>query len=53
MKVDENFINQKIQDRNNARKKGDYKLADTIRKELEDSGVAIEDKQEKTLWKYK
>tara|TARA_Y100000590_G_scaffold130018_1_gene148542 strand:+ start:344 stop:1702 length:1359 start_codon:yes stop_codon:yes gene_type:complete len=53
VKVDENFINQKIQDRNNARKKGDYKLADTIRKELEDSGVAIEDKQEKTLWKYK
>jgi cysteinyl-tRNA synthetase len=53
VKVDENFINQKIKDRNEARKKGNYKLADTLRKELEDNGVAIEDKQEKTFWKYK
>ena len=52
-KVDQNFINQKIMDRNSARKKGNYKLADTIRKELEDNGVAIEDKQDKTIWKYK
>ena len=52
-KVDEKFINQKIIDRNNARKKGNYKLADTIRKELEDNGVIIEDKQQQTLWKYK
>ena len=52
-KVDENFINQKIKDRNNARKKGNYKLADILRKELEDNGVIIEDKQEKTVWKYK
>jgi len=40
-------------DRNNARKKGNYKLADTIRKELEGNGVVIEDKQEQTFWKYK
>jgi len=53
VKIDENFINQKIKDRNNARKKGNYKLADTIRKELEDKGVTIEDKQEQTQWKYK
>jgi len=52
-KVDENLINQKIKDRNDARKKGNYKLADTIRKELEDNGVIIEDKQQQTLWKYK
>ena len=52
-KVDENFINQKIKDRNEARKKGDYKLADSLRKELEDNGVTIEDKQDKTTWKYK
>ena len=51
--VDENFINQKIKDRNNARKKGDYKLADNIRKELEKNGVAIVDKQDQTTWKYK
>ena len=53
VKIDENFINQKIEDRNNARKKRDYKLADNIRKELEDNGVLIEDKEDKTLWKYK
>jgi len=52
-KVDENFIKQKIKDRNEARKKGNYKLADTLRKELEDNGVIIEDKQDKTTWKYK
>ena len=53
VKVDENFINQKIKDRNVARKKGNYKLADSIRKELEDNGVIIEDKQDQTLWRYK
>ena len=52
-KVDENFINQKIKDRNIARKKGDYKLADVIRKELENNGVIIEDKQNQTIWRYK
>ena len=52
-KVDESFILKKIKERNGARKKGDYKLADKIRKELEDNGVIIEDKQNKTTWKYK
>ena len=52
-KIDENFVNQKIKDRKNARKEGNYKLADIIRKELEDNGVIIEDKQDKTTWKYK
>ena len=53
VKVDEHFINQKIMDRSNARKKGDYKLADTIRKELGTNGVIIEDKKDETTWKYK
>ena len=53
VKVDENFINQKIKDRNDARKEGNYKLADILRKELEDNGVIIEDKQDQTIWKYK
>ena len=52
-KVDENFINQKIKDRNEARKKENYKLADKIRKELDDKDIIIEDKQGKTTWKYK
>jgi len=51
--IDENFINKKIEDRNIARKKGDFNKADVIRKELEDNGVIIEDKQDKTIWKYK
>ena len=53
VKVDEHFINQKIMDRNNARKKRDYKLADIIRKELEINGVVIEDKKDETTWEYK
>ncbi len=52
-KVDENFINEKIKDRNKARKKGDYNLADIIRNELKNNGVIIEDKQDQTIWKYK
>ena len=52
-KVDENFINEKIKDRNDARKKGDYKLADIIRQELENNGVIIEDKKKQTTWRYK
>ncbi len=53
VKVDEKFIDQKIKDRNEARKKGNYKLADSLRKELETNGVIIEDNQDKTTWKYK
>ena len=52
-KIDEKTIKSKIKDRENARKKGDYKLADSIRKDLEGSGVIIEDKGDKTNWKYK
>ena len=52
-KVDEKTIQSKIKDRDLARKKGDYKLADNIRKELESKGVIIEDKDKKTIWKYK
>ena len=52
-KIDEKTIINKIKDRENARKKGNYKLADNIRKELESGGVIIEDKGDKTNWKYK
>jgi cysteinyl-tRNA synthetase len=51
--IDEKFINKKIEDRNIARKKGDFNKADVIRKELEENGVIIEDEQDKTVWKYK
>ena len=52
-KLNEKTIENKIQDRDQARKKGNYKLADDIRKELESNGVIIEDKNNKTIWKYK
>ena len=39
--------------RNQAREKKNYKEADRIRDELFDKGVLIEDKDGKTLWKFK
>ena len=47
------MILKKIKDRENARKNGNYKLADSIRKDLEKSGIIIEDKNDKTKWRYK
>jgi cysteinyl-tRNA synthetase len=52
-KISEDEIKQKIDERNNARKNKDYKTADKIRNELLDKGVLIEDKDDKTLWKFK
>ena len=52
-KLDGKFVDKKIKDRKNARKNGDYKLADSIRKELDDKGIVIEDKEDQTNWKYK
>ena len=42
-----------IKERENARKNGDYKSADSIRRDLENNGIIIEDKGDKTFWKYK
>jgi len=52
-KISEEEIKQKIDERNNARKNNDYKTADEIRNELISKGVLIEDKDDKTLWKFK
>ena len=52
-KISEEEIKQKITERNKARKNKDYKAADEIRNELLDKGVLIEDKDDKTLWKFK
>ena len=51
--ISEEEIKQKITERYNARKNKDYKSADKIRDELLDKGVLIEDKDDKTLWKFK
>ena len=53
LSISEEEIKQRITERNNARKNKDYKAADKIRNELLDKGVLIEDKDDKTLWKYK
>ncbi len=39
--------------RDKARENKNYKEADRIRDELYDKGVLIEDKDGKTLWKFK
>ena len=52
-KISKEEIEIKIKERNIARKNKDYKAADNIRNELLDKGVLIEDKDDKTLWKFK
>ena len=51
--IAENTIKEKIEERKNAKKKGDFKLADKIRNELLSKGILIEDLKDKTIWKYK
>ena len=51
--ISEEVIEKKIKERLAAKQKGDYKLADKIRVELASKGVIIEDKKEKTTWKFK
>ena len=51
--ISESEIKNKINLRNKARENKDYKEADKIRDELLDKGVLIEDKDGKTLWKFK
>ena len=53
LQLSESEINSKIDLRNKARADKDYKEADRIRDELFDKGVLIEDKDGKTLWKFK
>ena len=53
IKISEEEILKKIDDRNNARKNKEYRLADKIRNELSENGILIEDKDDKTTWKYK
>ena len=51
--INEKEILDKIELRNKARKNKNYKEADSIRDELLDKGVLIEDKDGKTIWKFK
>ena len=51
--ISEPDILKKIDLRNKARNLKNYKEADKIRNELLDKGVLIEDKDDKTVWKFK
>jgi len=51
--ISENEILIKINQRNKARANKNYEEADKIRDELLDKGVLIEDKDGKTVWKFK
>lgn len=47
------IIENKIEERNQARKNKDYVLSDSIRKELEELGVILEDTKDGTTWRRK
>ncbi len=51
--ISESEILNKIKERNKARDNKNYEEADKIRDELLDKGVLIEDKDDKTIWKFK
>jgi cysteinyl-tRNA synthetase len=51
--ITEEYINEKIRLRAEARKAKDYKTADAIRKELEEKGIILEDKRDRTEWKVR
>ena len=51
--ISDEEIQNKIELRNKARANKDYKEADNIRDYLLDKGVLIEDKDGKTIWKFK
>ena len=51
--ISEEEILNKIELRNKARNNKDYKEADNIRDYLLDKGILIEDKDGKTIWKFK
>ncbi len=51
--LSDDYIENKIKERNQARDSKNYELADKIRDELLEKGVQIEDKDGKTSWKFK
>jgi cysteinyl-tRNA synthetase len=51
--LNDELIETKIKERNQARDNKNYELADKLRNELLEKGVQIEDKDGKTSWKFK
>tara|TARA_B100001121_G_scaffold307804_1_gene330205 strand:+ start:35 stop:1384 length:1350 start_codon:yes stop_codon:yes gene_type:complete len=53
IRISEDYIEGKIEERIKAKNSGNYNLADKIRNELLEAGILIEDEKGKTKWKYK
>ena len=53
LNIDEEFINNKIKERNEAKSNKDYALADSIREELLKMGIIIKDTREGTIFEVK
>ncbi len=51
--LSESDIEEKIRERKIARENKDWVKADAVRKQLEDSGIILEDKKDETSWKIK
>jgi cysteinyl-tRNA synthetase len=51
--VSEKEILEKIKERREARERKDWHAADAIRKELEEKGIILEDKKDRTDWKVR
>ncbi|HZV46573.1 MAG TPA: cysteine--tRNA ligase [Thermodesulfovibrionales bacterium] len=51
--LSETEIHQKIKERQDARLRKNWQLADTIRRELEEKGIILEDKKDGTAWKVR
>ena len=53
LELDDKKIQEAIEKRNEARANKNFALADSIRKELSEKGISLEDKEGKTYWKKK
>ncbi len=53
VKISESIILKMINERAEAKKNGDFGLADKIRDDLFNQGILIEDQKGKTIWKFK
>jgi len=51
--LSENEIVEKIKERQDARQRKDWEMADRIRRALEEKGIILEDKKDRTDWKVK
>lgn len=53
LKIDEQYVIEKIEERKEAKQNKDYEKADEIRKELESKGIVLMDSKEETSWDIK